>query len=533
MFFQRSRRRKYLMNSFGKRPEISYFHGDMEYIRAYADYRREHDSDRFFLDDITWNDLGMDDVFKRINSCRSASGEQYLYYLLRCPARTWEDYSERKQRIEGVGRDPQLRLKLQLILDRLGCRRRADLCTVFRPENHRPQMLFLYLFFCLMFLLSPLLVLVSEYGILTVLGCCMLNSILHAHGVRRIRDDYDTVNYTVSMVLTMNRIRKLHDPFLDSHLEHSYDALDRLRSVIRTGGVARVSNRDIGEVLLSLLLLDLISYEFLKNKLGRNHRDIFTIHEALGSLDASIAVASYHAGLSVSAEPEIDFSETTAPFLYVRAMTHPLLPRTDAVPNDLVTEIPVLITGSNASGKSTYLKTAALCVILAQSVCTCPAESYAASAFRICSSMALTDDLETGESYYIAETRSLKRILDLAGDREPLLCVIDEVLRGTNTIERIAASSEVLDCLAGKGTICLAATHDIELCDLLSPSYAMYHFEEQVGDGEMLFDYRIRPGKATSRNAINLLKLIGFSDAIVNGAHKRAEYYAEHGVWKK
>ncbi len=529
-FLRRRRRAAYLRASFGKIPEKNYFAGDLDHIRTYADYRRKHETDDFFLDDITWNDLGMDAVFRRLNACLSTSGEQYLYYLLRCPAQTKEEYEERRERISCMEREPELRLKLQRILDRLGCVRRADLSTAFSPENHGRGMLFLYLLLFLMVPLAILLFLLSKtHGVLALFGVCMLNSIVHTYGVWRIRDDYDTVNYTVAMVLAMKRICRLRDPVLKPLLGNAEETLGRLRAVIRVGGVAKVSKQDAGEVLLSLLLLDLISYEFLKNKLGRNHRDIFAIHETLGRLDAAIAAASYRADMPVCTEPEPDFS-ADRPFLRVTGMVHPLL--NDAVPNDLITGTPILITGSNASGKSTYLKTAALCVILAQSLCVCPAESYRASAFRVCSSMALSDDLLKGESYYIAETRSLKRILDQSMTGKPLLCVIDEVLRGTNTVERIAASAEVLGHLAGRGTICLAATHDIELCDLLSPPYALYHFEEQVGDGEMLFDYRIRPGKATSRNAINLLKLMGFDAAIVNGAHERAGRYTETGIWR-
>lgn len=191
----------------------------------------------------------------------------------------------------------------------------------------------------------------------------------------------------------------------------------------------------------------------------------------------------------------------------------------------------MLITGSNASGKSTYLKTAALTALLAQSICTAPARRYEAGAFRIYSSMALSDDLLAGESYYIVETRSLKRIVDSTGDG-PVLCVIDEVLRGTNTVERIAASCEVLRALAADGALCLAATHDIELCGLLEPAYALYHFEERIEGREMVFDYRLRAGKATSRNAIDLLRLIGFDEAIVDRAHARANAYMETGAWR-
>lgn len=213
-------------------------------------------------------------------------------------------------------------------------------------------------------------------------------------------------------------------------------------------------------------------------------------------------------------------------------MTHPLLDH--AVPNNLNTARSLLITGSNASGKSTFLKTTALCALLAQSICTCPAACWRASAFRIYSSMALDDSLETGESYYIVETRSLKRILDAAREKSepPILCVVDEVLRGTNTVERIAASCEVLGALADRSVLCLAATHDIELCDLLEERYTLAHFEEKMGEHTMLFDYRLRPGRAVSRNAINLLQLMGFDEAVVAGAHRRANAYIQNGAWR-
>ena len=247
-------------------------------------------------------------------------------------------------------------------------------------------------------------------------------------------------------------------------------------------------------------------------------------------MDAAISIASYRASLDHYSEPDIGFDDEHGNYIHSEDMLHPLL--SDPVPNDCVTEKPILITGSNASGKSTYLKTVALAAIMAQSICTVLAKTYEGKAFRVFSSMALQDDLLAGESYYIVETRSLKRILDAAKENNAILCVVDEVLRGTNTVERIAASSEVLQAMANTGLLCLAATHDIELCDLLNGSYGLYHFEEQVGENEMLFDYVIREGKATTRNAINLLQLIGFDKQIVDNAHEKADRYLETGVWQ-
>ncbi len=520
-----------LERRFGKAPDPFYFHGDMEYIRAYYDFRRSKDLDAFLLDDITWNDLDMNRVFQRINPALSTSGEQYLYYMLRSPAIDRETYAARKTLIDFVSQNPSLRLKLQVLLAKLGCTRRADLCKAFSPSSHGRGRLLLY---CIFLLLVPASLvfwaLYPSFGLLAPMAVLTFNAIVHEYALRRVQKDFDTVNYSVFMIFTLHRIRKLRNPGLDAHLQDAYKSLDRLRAVIRTGGISTVGdNGGAGDFITTLLLLDLIAYEFLKNKLGCCHEDMFAVHEALGKLDAAIAVASYRQSVETFSEPELDFAPGL-PYLRAADMVHPLID--SAVPNDLETERSILITGSNASGKSTYLKTAALCAIMAQSICTCTARCYSAKVYRIFSSMALRDDLSAGESYYIVETKSLKRILDGANGTPPVLCVIDEVLRGTNTVERIAASSVILRTLSETGALCLAATHDTELCNLLEAWFSLYHFEEQVGENEMHFDYRICRGRANSRNAINLLKLMGFDEVIVQNAHARANRYLEQGVWR-
>jgi DNA mismatch repair ATPase MutS len=356
-----------------------------------------------------------------------------------------------------------------------------------------------------------------------------LNIFIHTKRLNAIRRDFDTVNYSLSMIRALARIRRLKDGKADAICAVTYDSLDRFRSSRLLGSVGDNAGGEFGSAIGTLLLWDLIAYEFQKNKLWRNHDDLFGIHECLGKLDAAIAVASYMKSLPLCCRPILDFTSDGPAYIQAERMVHPML--SSPVANDLDAAGPILITGSNASGKSTYIKTAITCAILAQSVCLCTAGSYSARAFRIYSSMAVTDDLIAGESYYIAEIRSLKRIFDAAEGGEPVLAVIDEVLRGTNTVERIAASAEVLRALREKGVLCLAATHDIELCALLKGTYELFHFEESVTSDAMTFDYRIRSGPAGTRNAINLLKLMGFEDGIVNRAHERADRYIQTVFW--
>ena len=113
--------------------------------------------------------------------------------------------------------------------------------------------------------------------------------------------------------------------------------------------------------------------------------------------------------------------------------------------------------------------------------------------------------------YDILEITSLKRVMDaISTDGAPVLCFVDEVLRGTNTIERIAASVQILKSLTNRSDLCFAATHDIELTHLLQEEYDNYHFKEEIEENDMSFSYNILNGRAQSRNAIKLLGKHGY-----------------------
>ena len=149
----------------------------------------------------------------------------------------------------------------------------------------------------------------------------------------------------------------------------------------------------------------------------------------------------------------------------------------------------------------------------------------------IYSSMALRDNIFSNESYYIVEIKSLKRILDHINIEIPALCFIDEVLRGTNTLERIAASSRILSSLSRKNALVFAATHDIELTHILENDYSNYHFQERIAENEILFDYKLYKGKAVSKNAIKLLGMLKYPKDIITSAENAAEEFLSSGEW--
>ena len=113
-----------------------------------------------------------------------------------------------------------------------------------------------------------------------------------------------------------------------------------------------------------------------------------------------------------------------------------------------------------------------------------------------------------------------------------MLCIIDEVLRGTNTIERIAASSRILYNLAKPHVLPFAATHDIELSYILEGSYSNYHFSEEITDHEVVFNYLLKKGRATTRNAIRLLDMLGYDPELVRAAKAAATEFEQTGIWE-
>lgn len=276
--------------------------------------------------------------------------------------------------------------------------------------------------------------------------------------------------------------------------------------------------------------IDLIKFNSMMKAMREHQKEIEEMIEIFGLLDACISIASFRELLPYYCSPKFDSDKKRA-VLDVENLYHPLI--LEPVANSIKTTKAVLVTGSNASGKSTFLKMVAINAILAQTIHTCMATECKMSYFRVMTSMALRDDLESKESYYIVEIKSLKRILDSAKKETPLLCIVDEVLRGTNTIERIAASSEILASLCLPHVLSFAATHDIELTYMLEEYYTNYHFEEEVKEDDVKFNYLLKKGRVTTRNAIRLLKMTGYDDSIVEASKNAVVRFEQEGSWKK
>lgn len=523
-----------LYEEYGILPEKEYKADQFENI---SHYFRKH-QEGFCIDDITWNDLNMDELFRDMNFTWSAAGEEYLYYLLRKPSMDCDELKERERIIEYFCRNADQRVCFQFSFSKLGrCGKFSIYDYLDYLDNLGERSNFPH-YLSLVLLLVSVGILIGNLPVgLVVMVCILIYNNVTYFKVQKEIDPYITsFAYVFRLLNAVDNLKNQKVPVLEEELKQLRTWRNSMK-LFKTGSYivmsgARMTNT--GGNPLDMLLdfvrmgfhLDLIKFNQMLSEVRKHINEIDGMITTLGKIEAMIAIGEYRQ-MHPHCIPEfVDQKQ-----IEVQGLYHPLL--SEPVANDLSVKSSVLITGSNASGKSTFLKTVAVNAILAQTIHTCPAESCRTSMFRVCSSMALRDDMQGGSSYYMVEIKALKRILDLLDNEEeiPVLCFVDEVLRGTNTVERIAASTEILRSMAGQNCICFAATHDIELTHLLEDVYQNYHFAEEIEDNDIFFSYKILDGRASTRNAIKLLGIMGYDNRIIREAEEMAEGFLKTGHW--
>lgn len=521
-----------LYENYGTIPEKEYAAERYEKIGSY--YRKHREKGQ--LDDITWNDLSMDELFRRMNYTFSASGEEYLYYILRSPNKSKEYLQQWEEIVRFFAEHEDERVKVQFRMNELGYTGKYSLydyldhLDILGERSNRRHIL-------MNLLVIPVIgaVFVNlPIALAGIAGLLCLNITSYFKEKNEIAPYIISFAYVVRLMQECENVRQIKVPVCESQWEELRIHLAALKKLQRGSCWLFASNGSINtgnpldiimDYIRMIFHIDLIQFNKMLKHLRNHIGDVDALISIIGYLETAIAVGAFRASLEEYCIPELEGDS-----LYLKDAYHPLL--TNPVKNSIDATRGVLLTGSNASGKSTFLKTVAINAVLAQSIHTCSAAQYRAPFYEIYSSMSLRDDIGSGESYYIVEIKAMKRILDAAAENDGrVLCFVDEVLRGTNTVERIAASTQILKTLSGKHLLCFAATHDVELTQLLTDDYDNYHFEEDVADGDIFFPYQLMKGPATSRNAIKLLEIMGYDKNVVDRAFLQAEQFMETGTW--
>ena len=526
-----------LKKSWGKKPGRTMSAEEFASVGALA--RAGMESDRFTVDDITWHDLGMDDIFRLLDAAVSSPGDEVLYDWLRHPLFSGKELDERDRLITFFGDREAERTRVQRALGGVGRMRRLSYYDyISRLKEAEEVRLAPFAAAGLLSLASLVLLFVQPViGILLLMAALGINVSLYLKARDGIYLYLSGFKCVLRLLSGASAVEKLDIPELSDYTAALREESGKLAAMRRGAFLVTTTGQmgGMGEAVLEYLKMffhpDIFKFNQMLRVFRNEEEACVEILRILGTLDAACAAASFRAYLPCWCRAEYTMEGEKAG-VEAEGMIHPLL--SDPVPNDFSVRGGVLITGSNASGKSTFLKNTAICQILAQSVATVPAGRWRTGYYRVMTSMALTDDLAGGDSYFVVEIKSLKRILDAATDgRGPVLGVVDEVLRGTNTIERVAASSRILQSLGESGSFILAATHDIELSYILEGIFANYHFAEEIKGDDVAFNYKLTEGRSMTRNAIRLLGIAGYPEEIVAGAREDAAHFEAAGEWRR
>lgn len=504
--------------------------------RSLRFYYNQLEKDKGDIDGITWDDLDMDQVFMTMNNTGSAAGEEYLFAMLHRLSYSEEELKERDRLTRHFMENKACRQALQEQFMRMGKERNISIYEYMnllhllpRESNARHYASFVGMLAAIaMIFLNPIA------GVVAVIIIGIYNAFQYYKRKMEIEKYFTVVSHLLRLLDGMEKLSKMEDGAVSAYTKRIAETLGKFSS-FRKGARIVAAKKPTGDLLEGmvdyvrmLFHIDLIKFNRMMGIFDHNEAELTKLFETAGLLDSMIAVASFRVMMKEWCVPEL---KKAGPFLKAENIYHPMLD--EPVKASIKESKSVLITGSNASGKSTFIKTLAINAILAQTIDTAMADAYSSSYFMVASSMALRDDIFSKESYYIVEIKSLKRIMDRLSGDVPMLCFVDEVLRGTNTLERIAASTEILLGIASQNAMCFAATHDIELTHILEGKYSNYHFQEYVEEDQVLFDYKLYGGRAVSKNAIKLLRMLGYDARITKRAEERVRHFEESGAWEK
>ncbi len=490
-----------------------------EYISCY--FRERTDAPKTpVIDDRTWNDLDMDDVFLKLDRTRSSVGQAALYDMMRRPLYDEMERAVRRDQIAELGSQPVQCRKLRRALVRLGTQRSGEVYQFLsvRRAGILDRRRYLYLALSGIAVVSIIAPIVFGLPALLLTAASLLtNLVIHYRFKATVIVESPSYEYLHRLLAAANKLGKIPVPALSRELASLRElsvSLGKLRKrtalLITPSGVSGDIAALLMEFIRQLFLQEVTTYFFVHNEIIRRMPDISRVYGWVGAVDALQAAAAMRQDLAGVTTPEM------ADAFEAENLVHPLLAK--PVPNSLRMDATgVVVTGSNMSGKSTFLRTMGVNQILSGTLCMAFARRMRSPLFYTITSITNRDNILASESHYLVEARRLLDILEAARGKYPALVIIDEILSGTNSEERIAASISILRYLAALNCRVVAATHDRPIAADLEGTYSNVHFTHRVEEEGIQFDYMLRDGIVEAGNAIKLLRLLGYPSEVLEG----------------
>ncbi|MBP7675526.1 MAG: DNA mismatch repair protein MutS [Thermoanaerobaculia bacterium] len=479
------------------------------------------------VDARTAADLDFDALFARVDRCASAVGQQWLWARLRTPAGEPEALEGFDALVTALGAPGASRDELRRSLARLTGASSYLLPYLLHGElPERPAT----------YRLAPVLTgaafgafaasfALGVPGVLALVAICAVNVVVRLSFRAKVAPALGSLPAVRALLKTALDLARPGSGLPDGLRARLEETIAPLRGLLRTTGWLAIEtdakdelSRLFYEYVNLVFLLDVNALLFSLETLSKRRDALRALFDAVGETDGALSTAAFRESLPFWCRPRI---VATREGLAAEEAFHPILEA--PVPSSVALDSSLLVTGSNMSGKTTFLKTLGVNALLARTLATCAARRWEAPAFEVVSAMGRNESLTEGTSYYLAEVRRVGELIEATAGTTPRLFLLDELFRGTNTLERIAAGKAVLARLARGPHLVAVASHDLELVPLLHGAYVPYHFREEIAGGVLSFDYRLRPGPSSTRNAIALLAWAAYPPEVVADAFATVE----------
>ena len=506
-------------------------------ISYYLKYLKEKNSTHF-ISDKTDYDLNVDELFEYFDHTTSRIGQQYFYAKLR--AVNTSNYSPTHEKItQQFTDDSDFATQTEKQLKKLSKQEAYDILSLITKEL--PVTTKLYTFFISILRFVPFLFALLFFTFHWSISLIFLIVSLVVNLFFHYRNKTVQIPFQHSMPQLLLLVQCSHElsinpkfKSISTDISKCVDSLLPISKISNLFKFERILLTDVSQfswLTTELLKISILSEPHMFHKAvklikGKQH-EIEKLYCFVGEIDSLLAISKIRHSEAYCCIPSI--CETNERFAF-KELYHPLIE--SCVSNSLtVQHKSILLTGSNMSGKSTFIRTIGLNVLLAQNINTCFARNFSLQQHLVLQSMiTVGDDLMNSKSLFFEEVLTVKEMLINCSNGKNIF-LLDEIFKGTNTFERIAAGKAVLTQLVKNGNIVFVSSHDIELCELLEEEYELYHFCEHIQNSEVEFDYLLKQGRLTAFNAIKILKMNGYSDEIIEEAYEtvaRLQAKVEH-----
>ncbi|MEZ0537369.1 hypothetical protein ACAG39_08980 [Caldicellulosiruptoraceae bacterium PP1] len=499
---------------------------DISKIKSFFDIFLK-DTNDFVVDDLTWMSLDMDKIFEKINKTQSFYGSQLLYYLLRTPKLEEKEIYKRNNIIEKLRNDKNLTIMIQYYIKLYNSQGNSILFDFLWKNSYfyKQKNYYVYVFLSTSVIVFTILTLINtQKWIIFLVINIIINGFLYTKSKQLIESYINIISQINNLIFCAKKLSNLNvnsifNEYFD--LNNTIESLNGFekytKKLLVNNNIYRISMINdalvIFEIIKLILLREIILFHRCWTKIITFIEQIKKLYIEIAIIDSFCAIASFKDSLNYFCTPKFLFENNI--YINCSQLYHPLLK--NPVPYSFeLNKKGFLITGSNASGKSTFIKAVGINALFSQVFGFSLAKEYSANIFKIFSVINLSDDIMNNESFFFRESKAIKNIINNLDNNKKVLCLLDEVFKGTNSHDRINTAKSLLKYLFTKNVCCIVSTHDYELTILLNNYFENYYFDEEIIDDKIKYNYKLKKGVASRSTVFHILKLLDYPEEIIS-----------------